>query len=62
MDILVLQCVSIDQYDGWACVSLEYFSLDPTIYAGGNVSFTITDASGFEIGKRYGLNLEEIPL
>jgi hypothetical protein len=53
--------VEVEFYDGWGLVVLQFTSTDPTIGAGGTVSFTITDASVFEIGKCYDLNLEEVP-
>lgn len=61
MNILSLECVEIVQNDGWGLVVLSFYSNDPTIGAGGNLSFTITDITPFQIGKCYGLNLEEIP-
>lgn len=61
MTIICLRCVEVEFYDGWGLVVLQFTSTDPTIGAGGTVSFTITDASVFEIGKCYDLNLEEVP-
>lgn len=56
-----LECVEIVQNDGWGLVLLSFYSNDPTIAAGGNLSFTISDVSRFEIGKCYDLNLQEVP-
>ena len=61
MDTLALQCSEIDDMGGWFVVHLNFYSNDPSIYAGGVLSFQITDASRFVIGKCYDLNLNEVP-
>lgn len=62
LGIIALQCVEINDYDGWSLVSFQYSSTDPTIFCSGNMNFTITDATRFVIGAYYDLNLEEISI
>jgi hypothetical protein len=60
MNVLALECVEINDMGGYFIVNLAFSSNDPNIYCGGNISFTITDASNFTVGKYYGLDLKEV--
>lgn len=61
MTKIVLQCVAIDDNSSYFTVSLQFSNTTLEISTGGNLNFLIGDASRFEIGKYYSLDLEEVP-
>lgn len=61
MDRIKLTCLEVEPREGFSVVHLNFESVDPTISAGGIISFTISDASNYVVGNSYGLDLNEIP-
>lgn len=54
-----LVCVEVTPMEGYAVIQFQASSNDEAIYIAGNIGIQIADATGFELGKSYGLHLKE---
>lgn len=54
--------ISLREADNYAVITFQSSSLDETLYIAGNVGVqtTMADAQRYQVGKSYGLDLQEI--